>query len=63
MSDALNGSSATKKSKKAPNLGVTHVKSTFNNTIINITDKQTVKLEKEPKDLITGSVDCLGLVK
>ena len=31
---------STKKSKKAPNLGVTHVKSTFNNTIINITDKQ-----------------------
>ena len=30
---------------------------------INITDKQTIKLEKKPKDLITGSVDCLGLVK
>ena len=29
-----------KKSKKAPSLGVVHVKSTFNNTIINITDKQ-----------------------
>ena len=29
----------SKKSKKAPGLGVTHVKSTFNNTIINITDK------------------------
>ena len=30
----------TKKSKKAPALGVAHVKSTFNNTIVNITDKQ-----------------------
>ena len=29
---------STKKSKKAPNLGVTHVKSTFNNTIISISD-------------------------
>jgi len=29
-----------KKSKKTPSLGVVHVKSTFNNTIINITDKQ-----------------------
>ena len=29
----------TKKSKKAPALGVAHVKSTFNNTIVNITDK------------------------
>ena len=29
-----------KKSKKAPSLGVVHVKSTFNNTIINITDKK-----------------------
>jgi len=27
-----------KKSKKAPSLGVVHVKSTFNNTIINISD-------------------------
>lgn len=30
----------SKKSKKAPSLGVAHVKSTFNNTIVNITDKQ-----------------------
>ena len=30
---------------------------------INVTDKQTIKLEKEPKDSITGTVDCLGLVK
>ena len=30
----------SKKSKKAPSLGVVHVKSTFNNTIVNITDKQ-----------------------
>ena len=29
-----------KKSKKAPAMGVAHVKSTFNNTIVNITDKQ-----------------------
>jgi small subunit ribosomal protein S11 len=28
-----------KKSKKAPGIGVAHVKSTFNNTIVNITDK------------------------
>ena len=30
----------SKKSKKAPSLGVAHAKSTFNNTIVNITDKQ-----------------------
>ena len=30
----------TKKSKKIPVIGVSHVKSTFNNTIVNITDKQ-----------------------
>jgi len=29
-----------KKSKKIPVIGVSHVKSTFNNTIVNITDKQ-----------------------
>ena len=32
----------SKKSKKAPSLGVAHVKSTFNNTIVNITDKQNI---------------------
>jgi len=31
---------ASKKSKKTVNTGVVHIKSTFNNTIVNITDKQ-----------------------
>ena len=30
----------SKKSKKTVNAGIVHVKSTFNNTIVNITDKQ-----------------------
>lgn len=31
---------ASKKSKKISSLGVVHIKSTFNNTIVNITDKE-----------------------
>ena len=30
----------SKKSKKTVNAGIVHIKSTFNNTIVNITDKQ-----------------------
>ena len=30
----------SKKSKKTVNVGIVHIKSTFNNTIVNITDKQ-----------------------
>jgi small subunit ribosomal protein S11 len=31
---------ANKKAKKVGDIGVVHIKSTFNNTIVNITDKQ-----------------------
>ena len=40
-----------KKSKKVPVIGVSHVKSTFNNTIVNITDKQAKFAQKIEKSL------------
>ena len=40
---------SNKKAKKIASLGVVHIKSTFNNTIVNITDKtgNTLKIKQK----------------
>ena len=44
-------STVNKKKKKAPAEGIVHIRATFNNTIINITDNKSFFLLAEPKHL------------